>query len=94
MVRNPERLYEQGFNAMPPDERKIRDPRWRIEHAQIVESSLYSPVRKTLVSSRQCNRRMRSAICFSHQLDSEWTVSSVRTRGKAFSNPDASLPVV
>jgi len=30
-------LYEQAFKAVPPDERKIRDPRWRIEHAQIVD---------------------------------------------------------
>ena len=29
-------LYEQAFKAVPPDERKIRDPRWRVEHAQIV----------------------------------------------------------
>jgi predicted amidohydrolase YtcJ len=32
-------LYEQAFKAMPPDERKIRDPRWRIEHAQIVDQA-------------------------------------------------------
>jgi predicted amidohydrolase YtcJ len=30
-------LYEKAFKAVPPDERKIRDPRWRIEHAQIVD---------------------------------------------------------
>jgi predicted amidohydrolase YtcJ len=30
-------LYEQAFKAVPPDRRKIRDPRWRIEHAQIVD---------------------------------------------------------
>jgi predicted amidohydrolase YtcJ len=30
-------LYEQTFKAVPPDERKIREPRWRIEHAQIVD---------------------------------------------------------
>jgi predicted amidohydrolase YtcJ len=29
-------LYEKAFNAVPPDQRKIRDPRWRVEHAQIV----------------------------------------------------------
>ena len=29
-------LYEKALNAVPPDQRKIRDPRWRIEHAQIV----------------------------------------------------------
>jgi predicted amidohydrolase YtcJ len=30
-------LYEKAFKAVPPDERKIREPRWRIEHAQIVD---------------------------------------------------------
>jgi predicted amidohydrolase YtcJ len=30
-------LYEQAFKAVPPDRRKIRDPRWRVEHAQIVD---------------------------------------------------------
>ncbi len=30
-------LYEQAFKAVSPDERKIRDPRWRVEHAQIVD---------------------------------------------------------
>jgi hypothetical protein len=28
--------YEKAFNAVPPDQRKIKDPRWRIEHAQIL----------------------------------------------------------
>jgi predicted amidohydrolase YtcJ len=28
--------YEKAFKAVPPAERKIRDPRWRIEHSQIV----------------------------------------------------------
>jgi hypothetical protein len=32
-------LYEQAFKAVPSDERKIRDPRWRVEHAQIVDSA-------------------------------------------------------
>jgi predicted amidohydrolase YtcJ len=30
-------LYEQAFKAVPPDQRKIHEPRWRIEHAQIVD---------------------------------------------------------
>lgn len=29
-------LYEQAFKAVPPAERKIPNPRWRVEHAQIV----------------------------------------------------------
>jgi predicted amidohydrolase YtcJ len=30
-------LYEQAFKAVPPNERKIPEPRWRVEHAQIVD---------------------------------------------------------
>jgi predicted amidohydrolase YtcJ len=30
-------LYENAFKAVPPDQRKIREPRWRVEHAQIVD---------------------------------------------------------
>jgi predicted amidohydrolase YtcJ len=30
-------LYEQAFKAVPPDQRKIKEPRWRVEHAQIVD---------------------------------------------------------
>jgi len=29
-------LYEQAFKAVPPGERKIHEPRWRVEHAQIL----------------------------------------------------------
>jgi predicted amidohydrolase YtcJ len=32
-------LYDQAFKAVPPEERKIREPRWRVEHAQIVNSA-------------------------------------------------------
>ena len=32
-------LYERAFKAVPPNERKIREPRWRVEHAQILESA-------------------------------------------------------
>jgi predicted amidohydrolase YtcJ len=28
--------YEKAFGAVPSGERKIRDPRWRVEHAQIL----------------------------------------------------------
>src|SRR5207302_11373194 len=30
-------LYEQAFNAVPPEERKTREPRWRVEHATILD---------------------------------------------------------
>jgi predicted amidohydrolase YtcJ len=30
-------LYENSFKAVPPEQRKIREPRWRVEHAQIVD---------------------------------------------------------
>lgn len=29
-------LYEEAFHAVPPNERKIKEPRWRVEHAQIL----------------------------------------------------------
>lgn len=29
-------LYEKVFRAVPADERKVREPRWRIEHAQVI----------------------------------------------------------
>ena len=30
-------MYGAAFRAVPPAQRKIRNPRWRVEHAQIVE---------------------------------------------------------
>lgn len=30
-------LYEAAFEAVPPDQRPIKEPRWRVEHAQIVD---------------------------------------------------------
>jgi predicted amidohydrolase YtcJ len=32
-------LYEQAFKAVPPEQRKIREARWRVEHAQILDPS-------------------------------------------------------
>ena len=32
-------LYEAAFKAVPPDQRRIKEPRWRVEHAQIVDLS-------------------------------------------------------
>jgi predicted amidohydrolase YtcJ len=32
-------LYEKSFARVPPEQRKIKDPRWRVEHAQIVDSA-------------------------------------------------------
>jgi predicted amidohydrolase YtcJ len=29
-------LYEKAFKAVPPELRKVREPRWRVEHSQIV----------------------------------------------------------
>ncbi|HEY3662290.1 MAG TPA: amidohydrolase [Chthoniobacterales bacterium] len=31
-------LYEEAFNAVPPNERKVKEPRWRVEHAQILSA--------------------------------------------------------
>jgi len=28
--------YEEALHAVPPEQRKVKDPRWRIEHSQIV----------------------------------------------------------
>jgi predicted amidohydrolase YtcJ len=30
------RLYEKAFTAVPSGERRVKEPRWRVEHAQIV----------------------------------------------------------
>ena len=30
-------LYEAAFQAVPPEQRKIKEPRWRVEHAQILD---------------------------------------------------------
>jgi predicted amidohydrolase YtcJ len=32
-------LYEEAFKAVPPNERKVKEPRWRIEHAQILSQA-------------------------------------------------------
>src|SRR5262249_14827194 len=29
-------LYENALNTVPPEERRVREPRWRVEHAQII----------------------------------------------------------
>src|SRR5438067_3753748 len=31
-------LYERAMKSVPPEKRKIREPRWRVEHAQIVSA--------------------------------------------------------
>jgi predicted amidohydrolase YtcJ len=31
--------YEAAFRAVPPNERKIAEPRWRVEHAQILDAA-------------------------------------------------------
>lgn len=31
-------LYEKAMKAVPPEQRKVREPRWRVEHAQIVSA--------------------------------------------------------
>lgn len=30
-------LYEEAFTAVPPKQREVREPRWRVEHAQILD---------------------------------------------------------
>ena len=47
-------LYEQAFNAVPPEQRKIREPRWRVEHAQILDPADISRFAKLgVISSMQ-----------------------------------------
>ncbi|MEY2488995.1 MAG: hypothetical protein QOC70_937 [Verrucomicrobiota bacterium] len=31
-------LYERALKSVPPEERKLREPRWRVEHAQILSA--------------------------------------------------------
>jgi len=31
-------LYERAMKSVPPEQRKIREPRWRVEHAQILNA--------------------------------------------------------
>ena len=31
-------LYEKALKAVPPEQRKIREPRWRVEHAQVLSA--------------------------------------------------------
>jgi predicted amidohydrolase YtcJ len=31
-------LYEQAFNGVPLEQRKVREPRWRVEHAQVLNA--------------------------------------------------------
>ena len=31
--------YEKALSTVPPDQRKVREPRWRVEHAQIVSQA-------------------------------------------------------
>jgi predicted amidohydrolase YtcJ len=33
------RIYERAFTNVAPEERRVREPRWRVEHAQIVNPS-------------------------------------------------------
>lgn len=32
-------IYERVFRTVPPEERAVREPRWRIEHAQILDAA-------------------------------------------------------
>lgn len=32
-------LYERAFASVPPSRRKVPDPRWRIEHAQVIDAA-------------------------------------------------------
>ena len=32
-------LYEDAFKTVTPDQRKVKEPRWRVEHAQILDAA-------------------------------------------------------
>src|SRR5437763_6066959 len=42
-------LYEKAMKAVPPEKRKIREPRWRVEHAQILTAQDFSRFYKLAV---------------------------------------------
>ncbi len=47
-------LYEEASAAVPPDERKVRDPRWRVEHAQnLTEQDLPRFAKLGVIASMQ-----------------------------------------
>jgi predicted amidohydrolase YtcJ len=47
-------LYEEAFNAVLPEQRKISEPRWRVEHAQILrEADLPRFARLGVIASMQ-----------------------------------------
>jgi len=51
--------YERAFAAVPPAQRKVREPRWRIEHAQILAPGDISRFGKlgVIASMQPSNRR-------------------------------------
>ena len=40
-------LYERALKSVPPEQRKIREPRWRVEHAQILSPQDIPALRET-----------------------------------------------
>jgi hypothetical protein len=47
-------IYERAMNAVPADQRKVKDPRFRIEHAQIVHpDDLARPAKLGIILSMQ-----------------------------------------
>src|SRR5262249_28320136 len=47
-------LYEKALAAVPPDQRKIKDPRFRIEHAQVFHpDDLLRPAKLGIICSMQ-----------------------------------------
>jgi predicted amidohydrolase YtcJ len=77
-------LYEAAFKAVPLSRRKIKEPRWRVEHAQIVDSADIPRFKKLgVIPSMQpshairngtIGRRLRVAIIFEARLDHLWGI--------------------
>jgi len=74
-------LYEQAFNAVPPEQRKIREPRWRVEHAQILDPADISRFAKLgVISSMQPSHAISDL--FLARPVSAWIASPALMRGK------------
>jgi predicted amidohydrolase YtcJ len=73
--------YERAFKAVPAGERKIAEPRWRDEHAQIVNpADLPRFAKLHVIPSMQPSHAM--AICFLRPGGSAWSACKARMHGR------------
>ncbi|HEU5247613.1 MAG TPA: amidohydrolase family protein [Candidatus Udaeobacter sp.] len=84
-------LYEQAFKAVLPEDRKIREPRWRIEHAQIVDPGDIPRFAKlAVIPSMQPSHAISDLFFAPHRLGMDRLVGAYA--GKASSRAAASSP--